>query len=46
MATSGNYDGAIRDYNNALELNPKYAEAFANKADAKIHLGKYFVYFC
>ena len=42
MLMSGNYDGALRDFNNAIELNSTYAEAWANKANAKIHLNQYF----
>ena len=31
--------GAIQDYNKAIELDPKYAEAFFNRAFAKGNLG-------
>ncbi len=38
-ANSGDYQGAIEDYNKAIELNPKYAEAFYNRGFAKGELG-------
>jgi tetratricopeptide (TPR) repeat protein len=31
----GDLDGAIADYNRALELNPKYATAWQNRSVAK-----------
>jgi tetratricopeptide (TPR) repeat protein len=32
---SGDYQGAIADYNRAIELNPKYAVAYDDRASAK-----------
>ena len=34
------YQGAIADYNKAIEINPQYALAFANRGDSKRRLGK------
>ena len=34
-----NQDAAIEDYNNALELNPKYVQAYINRGHAKNVLG-------
>jgi tetratricopeptide (TPR) repeat protein len=34
-----NYDAAIADYTRALEINPKNAEAYANRALAKLEKG-------
>ena len=31
----GDYRGAIQDYNKAIELNPKYANAYYNRGNAK-----------
>ena len=31
--------GAIEDYNKAIEINPQYAEAFNNRGIAKYALG-------
>ena len=33
------YDGAIADYNKAIELNPNYEEAYYNRGKAKKRLG-------
>lgn len=30
------YDGAIADYTKAIELNPKYSEAYCNRGNAKL----------
>src|SRR5216117_727816 len=35
------YDRAIRDYSEALRLNPKYAAAFRNRGRALVHKGDY-----
>ncbi|MFA6571237.1 MAG: tetratricopeptide repeat protein, partial [Bacteroidota bacterium] len=35
----GNKQGAIADYNNAIEINPKYTEAYFNRGNAKSTLG-------
>jgi tetratricopeptide (TPR) repeat protein len=32
---SGDYKGAIADYNRAIELNPKFAVAYDDRASAK-----------
>ncbi len=34
------YKGAIQDYTKAIELNPKYADAYYNRGIAKIELGQ------
>ncbi len=36
-----NHDAAIEDYNNALELNPKYDQAYNNRGKAKQALGQH-----
>jgi len=38
-ANSGDYEGAIEDYNKAIEINPKDAEAYNNRGVAKWDLG-------
>ena len=38
-ATLDNHDAAIEDYNNALELNPKYVQAYINRGITKNSLG-------
>ena len=35
----GDIQGAIEDYNKAIEINPKYAEAFYNRGIAKFTIG-------
>jgi tetratricopeptide (TPR) repeat protein len=37
---TGQYDQAIGHYNKALELNPRYAEAYVNRGIAQAHKGK------
>ncbi|MDA2920748.1 tetratricopeptide repeat protein [Desulfobacterota bacterium AH_259_B03_O07] len=37
----GDYKGAIQNYTKAIELNPKYATAYINRAAAKGKLGKF-----
>ncbi len=39
-ANSGDYQGAIKDYDKAIEINPKDAEAYYNRGLAKIGLGQ------
>ena len=34
------YNGAISDYNKAIEINPNNAEAYYNRGFAKINLGQ------
>jgi len=36
----GDYEGAIQDVNKAIELNPKYADAYWKRASAKLNLGQ------
>ena len=38
---AGNPQGAIGDFNKAIKLNKKYAEAYSNRGEAKYGLGKY-----
>ena len=38
---NGSYEQAIRDYNQAIALNPKYVEAYANKGSVYYSQGKY-----
>ena len=40
-ATAGNLQGAIGDFNKAIKLNKKYAEAYSNRGEAKYGLGEY-----
>ena len=35
----GDIDGAITDFNQAIEINPKYSEAYNNRGDAKLATG-------
>lgn len=37
----GNYDLAISDYNPAIELNPRHAEAYNNRGSTWVHKGNY-----
>ena len=41
QAALENYDASIEDYNNALELNPKYIQAYINRGKAKQALGQH-----
>ncbi|UXE60568.1 MAG: tetratricopeptide repeat protein [Woronichinia naegeliana WA131] len=36
---SGDYQGAIADYNQAIQIKPDYAEAYLNRGSAKSNLG-------
>jgi len=38
---SGDYQGAINDFNKAIEINPKDADAYYNRGFAKAKLGDY-----
>jgi len=40
-ADSGDYQGAIKDFNKAIELNPKDAEAYYNRGVTNVKLGDY-----
>ena len=40
-SAKGEYDRAITDYNQAINLNPKSAKAFNNRANAYYHKGEY-----
>ena len=37
----GNYQGAITDYNEAIEINPQYAAAYCTRGVAKVKLEDY-----
>lgn len=37
----GDYDGAIAEYNSAIELDPKYAPAYDQRGGARIEKGEY-----
>ena len=39
--TSGDYKGAIADYDKAIELDPDLAVAYNNRAGSKANIGKY-----
>jgi len=39
--TLGDYRGEIEDYNKAMEINPKYADAYNNRGFAKGNLNDY-----
>ena len=39
--TKGNYYSAIENYREALEVNPKYADAWYNMALSTFYLGEY-----
>ncbi len=39
-ANLGKYKEAIENYDKAIELNPKYADAYNNRGNAKLHSGK------
>ena len=36
--SSGDNEGAIADYNRAIELNPEYTAAYANRGVAKFEI--------
>ncbi len=38
--STGEYDKAISNLDKALQINPKYAEAYSNRADAYIRMGE------
>jgi len=38
---SGDFQGAIKDFNKAIEINPKYANAYYDRGLAKAKLGDY-----
>ena len=38
LLESGQFDKAIEAYSRAIELNPKYAEAYYNRGEAWLHL--------
>jgi tetratricopeptide (TPR) repeat protein len=40
-AKKGQYDEAISDYNKALEINPRYAEAYCGRGLAYDNKGQY-----
>ena len=40
-AASGDHEGAIRDYTEAIELKPNFPEAYANRGNSKAALRKY-----
>jgi tetratricopeptide (TPR) repeat protein len=40
-ADKGGYVNAIKDYDTAIRLNPRFTEAYLNRADAKTTLGLY-----
>jgi tetratricopeptide (TPR) repeat protein len=37
----GQYDQAITDYNKAIEINPRYAEAYNNRGGTYSQIGQY-----
>ena len=37
----GKYEGAIADFDQAINIRPKYTDAYIKRADAKIGLGQY-----
>jgi len=40
-ADSGDYQGAIKEFDKAIKLNPKLADAYYNRGLAKAYLGDY-----
>ena len=38
----GHFEGAISDYDQAIRLDPEYANAYNNRGNAKSDLGKHF----
>ena len=40
-ADLGNYEGAIADFDEAIEINPQHARAYYNRGTIKAHLDNY-----
>ena len=38
---AGKYKGAIADFDQVINIRPKYTNAYINRADAKIRLGQH-----